>query len=180
VKRAPRRRRRSRRLRVQTVDATIVPVPKQRNSGDENEAVKAGRIPEAWDNKSFFGYKNHVNADAKHKLIRRYEVTDAAVHDSQKLEGLLTRGNTSAEVFADSAYRSTKIEAQLRASGFKSRIHQRAARNCRTRKRKRTATGVKFAFASNMCSELRRPRRVVGSCARSASFGRAPRLACRT
>ena len=35
----------------QMVDATIVPVPKQRNSGDENEAVKAGRIPEAWDNK---------------------------------------------------------------------------------------------------------------------------------
>src|SRR4030088_1648521 len=79
--------------------------------------------------KSFFGYKNHVNADAKHKLIRRYEVTDAAVHDSQKLDRLLNKGNTAAEVFADSAYRSTKIEAQLRASGFKSRIHQRAARN---------------------------------------------------
>ena len=89
----------------QMVDATIVPVPTQRNSRDENEAVKAGRIPEEWDNKpaklrqkdrdarwtkrhgrSFFGYKNHVNADAKHKLIRRYKVTDAAVPDSQKLE----------------------------------------------------------------------------------------------
>jgi IS5 family transposase len=77
--------------------------------------VKAGRIPEAWDNKpaklrqkdrdarwtkkhgkSFFGYKNHVNADAKHKLIRRYEVTDVAVHDSQKLDRLLNKGNASA------------------------------------------------------------------------------------
>ena len=132
----------------QMVDATIVPVPKQRNSRDENETVKAGETPAEWEKdpaknrqkdkearwtkkhgKSFFGYKNHVNADAKHKLIRRYEVTDAAVHDSQKLDGLLNKGNTSAEVFADSAYRSTKIEAQLRASGFKSRIHQRAARN---------------------------------------------------
>src|SRR3977135_306008 len=132
----------------QMVDATIVPVPKQRNSRDENEAVKAGQTPAEWKKKpaklsqkdrdarwtkkhgkSFFGYKNHVNADAKHKLIRRYEVTDAAVHDSQKLDGLLTKGNTSTDVFADSAYRSTKIEAQLRASGFKSRIHQRAARN---------------------------------------------------
>ena len=28
--------------------------------------------------------------DAKHKLIRRYEVTDASVHDSQKLDELLT------------------------------------------------------------------------------------------
>ena len=35
----------------QMVDATIVPVPTQRNSRDENEAVKAGRIPEEWDNK---------------------------------------------------------------------------------------------------------------------------------
>ena len=113
----------------QMVDATIVPVPKQRNSRDENETVKAGRIPEEWEKKpaklrqkdrdarwtkkhgrSFFGYKNHVNADAKHKLIRRYEVTDAAVHDSQKLDELLTKGNTSADVFGDSAYRSSEIE----------------------------------------------------------------------
>ena len=132
----------------QIVDATIVPVPKQRNSRDENEAVKSGRTPVAWDRKpaklrqkdrdarwtkkhdqSFFGYKNHVNADAKHKLIRRYEVTDAAVHDSQKLEGLLNKDNTSAEVFGDSAYQSREIEAKLKASGFKSRIHRCARRN---------------------------------------------------
>ena len=131
----------------QMVDATIVPVPTQRNSRDENEAVKAGRIPEEWDNKpaklrqkdrdarwtkrhgrSFFGYKNHVNADAKHKLIRRYEVTNAAVHDSQKLDELLTKGNTSADVFGDSAYRSREVEERLRAGGFKSRIHVRATR----------------------------------------------------
>ena len=62
-----------------------------------------------------------MNADAKHKLIRRYEVTDAAVHDNQKLDGLLTKGDTSAEVFADSAYRSSRIEAQLRASGSRTR-----------------------------------------------------------
>jgi IS5 family transposase len=130
------------------VDATIVPVPKQRNSRDENEAVKAGERPPAWEKKpaklrqkdrdarwtkkhgkSFFGYKNHVNADAKHKLIRRYEVTDAAVHDSQALDALLTKGNTSSDVFADSAYRSTETEAKLKARGFRSRIHRRAHRN---------------------------------------------------
>ena len=43
--------------------------------------------------KSFFGYKNHVNADARHKLIHDYDATDASVHDSQKLDGLL---NTTA------------------------------------------------------------------------------------
>ena len=30
--------------------------------------------------KSHYGYKNHVGIDRKHKLIRRYQVTDAAVH----------------------------------------------------------------------------------------------------
>ena len=47
-----------------------------------------------------------------------YEVTDAAVHDSQTLDALLDKGNTSADVFADSAYRSSAIEAKLKAGGF--------------------------------------------------------------
>jgi IS5 family transposase len=41
---------------------------------------------------------------------------------------LLTKGNTSADVFGDSAYRSSEIEERLRAGGFKSRIHMRATR----------------------------------------------------
>jgi hypothetical protein len=56
-------------------------------------------------------------------------VTDAAVHDSQELEGLLDTGNTCNDVFADSAYRSAKIESKLRASGYNSRIHRRGRRN---------------------------------------------------
>jgi IS5 family transposase len=55
-----------------------------------------------------------VNADAKHKLIRHYAVSDAAVHDSQALDGLLHKGNTCHVVFADSAHRSTEIEASYR------------------------------------------------------------------
>src|ERR1700688_2682184 len=116
----------------QMVDATIVSVPKQRNSREDNEVVKAGKTPEKWEkkpaknrqkdkdvrwtkknNKSFFGYKNHVNADAKNKLIRRYDVSDASVHDSQTLDGLLNKDNTSQDVYADSAYRSAEIEAKL-------------------------------------------------------------------
>ena len=132
----------------QMVDATIVPVPRQRNTREENDMVKSGQTPQAWEKspaknrqkdkdarwtkkhaKSYFGYKNHVNADARYKLIRGYGVTDASVHDSQKLEGLLSKANTSSEVYADSAYRSAEIEARLRERGFKSRIHVRASRN---------------------------------------------------
>jgi transposase, IS5 family len=131
----------------QIVDATIVPVPKQRNSREENEAVKVGKTPDSWERnpaknrqkdkdarwtkkhgKSFFGYKNHVNADAKHKLIRQYEVTDASVHDSQQFDGLVNQSNTSRDVYADSAYRSAEAERKLGARGLRSRIHQRASR----------------------------------------------------
>src|SRR5271154_5612929 len=132
----------------QMVDATIVPVPKQRNSREENEAVKIGKTPEEWEkdpaknrqkdkdarwtkknDKSFFGYKNHVNADARHKLIRSYEVSDASVHDSQRFDSLLNRANTSSAVYADSAYRSADAERKLKARGFRSRVHERGHRN---------------------------------------------------
>jgi len=132
----------------QMVDATIVAVPKQRNTREDNEAVKSGETPEGWEQqpaknrqkdkdarwtkkhgKSFFGYKNHVNADARHKLIRGYDVTDASVHDSQKLDDLLNTTNTSRDVYADSAYRSAETETRLDKRGFRSRIHSRASRN---------------------------------------------------
>ena len=132
----------------QMVDATIVPVPRQRNSRDENDQVKTGTTPEDWKKRpsknrqkdkdarwtkkhgrSYFGYKNHVNADARHKLIRDYTISDASEHDSQKLDDLLTRGNTSRDVYADSAYRSAETEQKLRARGFRSRIHKRGRRN---------------------------------------------------
>ena len=37
---------------------------------------------------------------------------------TQELDGLLDTGNTCNDVFADSAYRSAKIESKLRASGY--------------------------------------------------------------
>ena len=72
--------------------------------------------------------KNHVNVDKAHKLIRDYEVTDAAVHDSRVFETLLDKANTSKDVFADSAYRSAEAEEELAARGFRSRICVRGAR----------------------------------------------------
>jgi len=132
----------------QIVDATIVSAPMQRNSRSENEAIKAGKTPEGWQEKpaknaqkdkdarwtkkherSFYGYKNHIGIDRMHKLIRRYAETDASVHDSQKLDDVLDKSNTGAAVWADSAYRSAEIEARLSAKGYKSRIHHRARRN---------------------------------------------------
>jgi IS5 family transposase len=33
----------------QIIDATLVPVPKQRNTREENKEIKAGRLPEGWE-----------------------------------------------------------------------------------------------------------------------------------
>jgi IS5 family transposase len=142
----------------QIIDATIVSVPKQRNTKEENEAIKAGKTPEGWEkqpaknaqkdkdarwtkknDESFYGYKNHLGVDKVHKLIRKWDATDASVHDSQKLDDMLDLSNTGRGVWADSAYRSAQIEADLKAKGLQSRIHRRAARNRPLSERQKSA-----------------------------------------
>ena len=132
----------------QIIDASIVSVPTQHNKRDENVKIKAGEIPEGWVDKpvkfcqkdtdarwtkkqgnSHYGYKNHINVDRRHKLVRRYHVTNASVHDSQVVEVILDANNTASDVWADSAYRSTEIEEMLADKGLTSRIHYKAHRN---------------------------------------------------
>jgi IS5 family transposase len=182
----------------QMVDATIVPVPRQRNSREENEAVKAGKTPKAWEKnpaknqqkdkdarwtkkhgKSFFGYKNHVNADAKHKLIRQYDVTDASVHDSQTFDGLVNHANTSADVYADSAYRSVETEAKLSLRGLRSRIHQRASRNHplskaqdnANRQKSKVRARIEHVFGAQQTSPGGRIVRTIGIARAKAKIG---------
>jgi len=90
------------------VDASFVEVPKQRNTKAENKEIKEGKTPVSIENNpdiksqkdldarwakknnvSYYGYKNHVKTDAGSKIITKYEVTDASVHDSQVLDNLL-------------------------------------------------------------------------------------------
>ncbi len=107
-------------------------------------------------------------------------MTDAAVHDSQELDGLLDEGNTCNDVFADNAYRSAEIEAKLRASGYNSRIHRRGRQNhpLSSSKSERTTPRAGYALVSSMCSGRSRARRAIVR--RLAWCGRAPRSACRT
>jgi IS5 family transposase len=131
----------------QILDATLVEVPKQRNSRDENDQVKAGETPKEWkknpaqlcqkdldarwlqkNGKNYYGYKNHVSIDRKHRLVRRYQMTPANVHDKWKLKALLDPRNTGKSVWADAAYRSKKNEDRLRGLGYKSRVHLKGVR----------------------------------------------------
>ena len=44
--------------------------------------------------KIFFGYKSQINVDVKHKLIHRYTVVTAALHDTNIFKELLDSTNT--------------------------------------------------------------------------------------
>ncbi len=132
----------------QIIDASIVAVPRQRNCKQDNATIKAGETPPDWQDKpaklrqkdldarwtkkhgqSHYGYKNHINIDRRHKLVRRYQVSEASLHDSQVFDDILDDDNTASDVWADSAYRSDEIEKLLAKKGAKSRIHHRSYRN---------------------------------------------------
>ena len=97
-------------------------------SEEDQKTVRGTVFPTSKHGRSHYGYKNHVNVDRTHKLIRRYHVTDAAVHDSQAVDQLLTRANTGSGVWADAAYRSAEIEAVVRARKLTSHIHRKGKR----------------------------------------------------
>ena len=129
------------------IDATFVDVPRQRNSRDENKKIKEGEVPEEWknpenahklaqkdtdarwakkNNEVHYGYKNHVKCDAYSKLITNYDITDAAVHDSQRCTELLD--NKDKAVYADSAYSGAEIAENL-PENCKNQICEKGYRN---------------------------------------------------
>ena len=130
----------------QIIDASIIEAPKQRNSREENELIKKGQKPQGWDEakqrqkdmdarwtkkngKNYYGYKNHICIDVKHKLIRGYDVTDASVHDSAVFEQLLDESNSSRDVYADSAYRSEESTKKLQGKGFREHLQRKGCKN---------------------------------------------------
>jgi IS5 family transposase len=126
----------------QIVDASFVPTHKP--TGKHKKQLKEGiplmpsQVKQIDEDASFtkksntthHGYKNHIQVDAKHKIIRQQITTTASVHDSQEFEELVDEsGNTGKEVFADSAYRSAKSEQMIADKKLISKVHERAYRN---------------------------------------------------
>jgi hypothetical protein len=60
----------------------------------DQKTVRGTVFPTKKHGKSFYGYKNHMNVDRTHKLVRRCHFTDAVLHDSQAVDHLLMQGNT--------------------------------------------------------------------------------------
>lgn len=114
------------------VDATFVDAPRQRNTRDENKAIKAGEVPAEWkqpnqahklsqkdtdarwavkNKETHFGYKDHTKVDADSKIITEYSVTSANVHDSNEFVDFINE--TDQTVYADSAYAGRELKESL-------------------------------------------------------------------
>ena len=125
------------------VDASFVTIPKQRNSRDENAEIKSGKTPDWEENKlaqkdvearwtkknneTFYGYKDHVKTDAGSKIITKYEVTSAEVHDSKVFDKLIDESDKGKKIYADSAY--VGQEKMLAEKQVESKIHEKGYRN---------------------------------------------------
>ena len=131
------------------IDASFVEAPRQRNTREENKHIKeTGIAPENWKDKphklcqkdvdakwtkknniTFYGYKNHVKADTKTKLIEEYIVTDASVHDSQPVGQLLTDNDKNQSLYADSAYTGEEQEKIYQNKQVINKVHEKGYRN---------------------------------------------------
>lgn len=133
------------------IDASFVDVPRQRNKRADNADIKKGAIPiefakkdkngkrsklsqkdtdARWMTKNgerHYGYKDHINADSKTKLITKYSVSSAAPHDSTEIENIIDE--TDNALHADSAYRSKKIEEFLQEKNCESFVHEKGYRD---------------------------------------------------
>ena len=129
------------------VDASFVEVPRQRNTREENDAIRAGEGAGLWQDKprkqrqkdvdarwarkngqTFYGYKDHAKIDARSKLIAGYGVTHAAVHDSCGPGPLLEESDRGQPLYADSAYTGAPIAEMLAGRGIPGQIIERGVR----------------------------------------------------
>jgi IS5 family transposase len=130
------------------LDASFVEVPRQRNNREENEQIKAGKVPERFEknshiksqkdtdarwtkknNVSFFGYKDHAKQDSGSKLITDYHVTPANVHDSQVTDILLNEDDKGEPFYADSAYSGAPQEAIIAGNEMINQVCEKGTRN---------------------------------------------------
>ena len=126
------------------IDASFVEAPKQRNTRDENKQIANGEVPKKWKYKKnknklaqkdtdarwmtknkvrYYGYKDHIKIDKKSKIITKYRVTSASVHDSQELKNLIDRKKDK-RLYGDGAYAGKKYQKFI-PKHIKIRIHEK-------------------------------------------------------
>jgi len=117
------------------VDASFVEAPRQRNTREENERIKAGAVPEDWGTnklrqkdtdarwaqkggETHYGYKNEPKVDMDSKLITDYAVVSANVHDITEFEKLIDPRKDRV-VYGDSAFDSAETAENIKTKAKK-------------------------------------------------------------
>ena len=173
------------------LDASFVEVPRQRNNREENQQIKEGKIPERFEknphvksqkdtdarwtkknNVSYFGYtcaaqsasKNSVKEDAKSKIVTKYYVTAANVHDSQMMETLLDENDKGEPLYGDSAYFGEPQEkvisdkemiSQICEKGYKNKpLTEEQKENNREKSSIRSRVEHIFGFMENSMNQM--------------------------
>lgn len=124
---------------VVVVDSTFMVAPRQRNTREENKAIKEGWGSELWNDQphkkchkdidarwtkkreeTFYGYKNHTLVCAFNKLILDCYTTAANVHDAKAVFTLIDRlpkayskGSRKRLFLGDAGYMGNNIEEAI-------------------------------------------------------------------
>lgn len=150
------------------IDGSFVEVPRQRNTREENKAIKDGRGNELWNEEEgdseedkkkkankkrhkdtdarwtkkggqkYYGYKNHAKVDAKSKLIKKAVTTSAEQHDSIPTKLLIDNDDRGQELHADSAYIGKNVKSVMRKYQMKDRVIKRSVRGKKLSKKQET------------------------------------------
>jgi IS5 family transposase len=89
-------------------------------------------IDACWTKKNtqtFFGYKNHVKQDGKSKLITKYTITSAEVHNSQATGTLPDEKDRGEAFYANSAYTEKSQEEIIPEKAMENRVCEKGYRN---------------------------------------------------
>lgn len=144
------------------IDATIVKVPVQRNSKQENEKIKKGEQIQEWqenphkdrqkdkdarwvkkNGKSSYGYKDHIKMDGKSKLIDDYAVGTASEHDSQRLKDIISKQDKGQTFHADSAYVGEEQRKLISEVGMINKTHEKGTRGKSLTKKQISSNKIK-------------------------------------
>ena len=106
------------------VDATIINAPSSTKNQDRTRDKEMRQTKKG--NQWYFGMKAHVGTDTSRGLAHSVVVTDAAVHDSQVMDGLL-HGEEEA-VYGDKAYASEEKKREYEARGVEWCVNLKANR----------------------------------------------------
>ena len=102
-------------------EPALTPMQAAHRDADANWTKKHGR--------SYFGYKNHIQADEGHGFILAYAVMPASVHDSQRAKELVDITRRGGKVYGDSAYHFAKLARHCAEHGLKDRTCFKAQAN---------------------------------------------------